>query len=109
VENISENCWQWQMTPSGAGGSYFDIIYACSYNINHEEFTINWTPVEDIGNAVVHGRWCVFEQYAKIYLDIVIKVPFPKVFCKIANQIANKIFSISMNKHLKQLENYLKE
>jgi len=108
VENIKDNCWKWTMSPSGARGSYFDIIYACSYTINNDISKISWIPVKDIGNAVVSGSWSIYDKDAEIELNIIINVPFPEVFSTIANQIANKIFSLSMKKHLKQLEDLLK-
>jgi len=108
VENMYDNSWKWTMSPSGARGSYFDIVYGCSYTIDKKTSKISWLPVEGVGNAVVSGHWEIFDKDAEIELNISINVPFPEVFSTIANQIANKVFSLSMKKHLKQLEDLLK-
>lgn len=58
LADLGDNIWQWEMERIGIGEHTLQqSIYACKYKAYQERKTVTWTPVKEIGNAIVSGKW----------------------------------------------------
>ena len=53
----SDGRYRWVMEEVGLPGFGHVVEYVCRYVGEREAGTVEWTPVEEAGNAVVTGAW----------------------------------------------------
>ncbi|KZK73482.1 MAG: hypothetical protein A3K90_01770 [Pelodictyon luteolum] len=56
--DIGDNAYRWEMEKIGVGGyTLQQTIYASRYASDPAALSVFWTPVPDVGNALVEGHW----------------------------------------------------
>ncbi|MBI2382570.1 MAG: hypothetical protein HYV18_00655 [Gammaproteobacteria bacterium] len=51
--------YRWEIRPIGTVGIKHRVIYGCRYAASRRDKTVEWQPLDDIGNGRVAGRWRV--------------------------------------------------
>jgi carbon monoxide dehydrogenase subunit G len=58
LEDMGGNTFHWTMEKIGIGDHTLQqTIYACTYRSNDATRTVDWVPVDGVGNARVEGGW----------------------------------------------------
>jgi len=55
--DMGDNTYRWEMEKIGLDKYYIQTVYACQYTSNKKQGTVKWEAVEDVGNALVSGKW----------------------------------------------------
>ncbi|NTW52587.1 MAG: SRPBCC family protein [Chlorobiaceae bacterium] len=58
LEDMGGGAFRWTMEKIGIGDHTLQqTIYACTYRSNSETRSVDWVPVDGVGNARVDGGW----------------------------------------------------
>ena len=72
LTDMGGGVYKWEMEKVGTAQVNIQTIYASKYTSNRAKGTVVWTPVKDVGNALVGGHWKVKEK--KGATDIELKI-----------------------------------
>lgn len=70
--DMGDGVYRWEMQKVGSGQVSLQTIYASKYVANRAKGTVVWTPVKDVGNALVGGSWKISER--KGSTNVVLKI-----------------------------------
>lgn len=76
--------YRWEMEKIGLDKYFIQTVYACKYVADPEKLTVKWTPVKNVGNAQVNGKWTIKslgEKRTKLTLSTrgTLEMPFPSL------------------------------
>lgn len=57
LTDMGGGVYRWEMEKVGTAQMNIQTVYASKYVSNETEGTVEWTPVEGVGNALVGGHW----------------------------------------------------
>lgn len=57
LSDLGDNTYRWDMLPIGIGALQMQTVYASKYVSDRDQGTVQWTPVDGVGNARVSGSW----------------------------------------------------
>ncbi|MBY0463606.1 MAG: hypothetical protein K2W33_01545, partial [Burkholderiales bacterium] len=57
LTDLGDGVYQWEMERVGTAQVHIQTVYASRYVSNRAKGTVDWTPVQGIGNAQVGGHW----------------------------------------------------
>ena len=79
--SLGDGAYRWEMEKIGIAQAHLQTVYASRYVSDRSKGTVAWTPVEDVGNALVSGSWKITDKKksTKVVLTVegVIAVPLP--------------------------------
>jgi hypothetical protein len=82
-------------------------IYASTYVSNAAKGTVDWTPVEGIGNALVSGRWKIKDKKKSTFIALEITaevhVPLPHLMHAIVEPVIEHEFTHLVEKYIDNL------
>ncbi|HWR01476.1 MAG TPA: SRPBCC family protein [Chlorobaculum sp.] len=65
LEDMGDNTFRWTMEKIGIGDHTLQqTIYACTYRSDSALKSVDWVPVEGVGNARVDGGWRILPSSA---------------------------------------------
>jgi carbon monoxide dehydrogenase subunit G len=59
---LGDGAYRWDMQPIGIGSLQLQTIYASKYVADAAKGSVEWTPVDGVGNARVSGNWKITER-----------------------------------------------
>jgi len=106
--DLGDNCYRWEMEKLGVQKYYIQTVYACKYESNKEKATISWTPVKDVGNAVIEGAWTFTTQNEKTHITFhtkgILTLPFPSLAKMVIAPFASREFETMVNQYIENLK-----
>lgn len=73
--------YRWEMEKVGTAQVNIQTIYASKYVSDKAKGTVTWTPVKDVGNALVGGSWTIVDKKKSTAIALAIEgtvdVPLP--------------------------------
>lgn len=67
--DLGDGVYRWEMAKIGLGQVNLQTIYASKYVSNHAKGSIIWTPLADVGNALVSGSWKIVDKKKSTHLE----------------------------------------
>lgn len=109
--DTGDNTFRWEMEKIGVKKYYFQTVYACKYTDNHEEGWVKWTPVQDVGNAVVSGSWHLTRDNGETGLHLktnaTMHLPFPGVAGMVVKPFVSREFTSMVDTYIENLKKTL--
>jgi carbon monoxide dehydrogenase subunit G len=105
--DLGNNTYRWEMEKIGLPQVNIQTIYACKYIADQVKGTVAWTPIKDVGNALVSGKWKIADAKASTRLTLRIKgvltVPLPGLMQMLIAPVVKHEFENLIEKYLKNL------
>jgi carbon monoxide dehydrogenase subunit G len=72
LTDLGDGVYKWEMEKVGTEQVNIQTVYACKYVNDAAKGTVDWTPVEGVGNALVGGQWKIKDKKTStaVALDI---------------------------------------
>jgi carbon monoxide dehydrogenase subunit G len=73
VENLvdlGDGVYKWEMEKVGTAQVNIQTVYASKYKSDKARGTVVWTPVKDVGNALVGGHWKIKDNKKSTGLEL---------------------------------------
>ena len=65
LTDLGDGVYRWELQKVGTAQFNLQTVYACRYASDKAKGTVNWTPVEGVGNAQVAGSWKISDRRGK--------------------------------------------
>jgi uncharacterized membrane protein len=83
VEDLGGNAYKWVMKETGKAGFSSRTVFASRYTVNAADRTVQWAPIEGVGNARSTGRWTITPRedggtHAVRAVQLDLEVPIPR-------------------------------
>ena len=102
VTDLGKGVFQWEMQKVGTPQVNIQTVYASKYKIDAKKSVVSWTPVKDVGNALVSGSWTVTEQKKSTALKLVVQATVFVALPDIMQAIVQPVVSAEFEKLLDQ-------
>jgi carbon monoxide dehydrogenase subunit G len=70
LTDLGGGVYKWEMQKVGTSQVNIQTVYASKYVSNKANGTVVWTPVPDIGNALVGGHWKIKDNKKSTGLEL---------------------------------------
>ena len=81
--DLGDGVYRWEMAKIGIAKFVLQTVYASKYVSNPVKGTVVWTPVKDVGNALVSGNWKIVDKKNSTHLTLQIQgeltMPLPSM------------------------------
>lgn len=115
---LGDNRFRWEMAPIAVLNFSHQVVYACEYVSDGDELGLAWTPVEDVGNSRIAGRWRFERQAgrrtkssagARVNFETSgqLDVPVPRLLRSAAAPLVEKQFRSLINRYHDNLKQAL--
>lgn len=109
---LGDDCWRWEMTPTGVKGVSHQVIYSVRYDFDPQAKIIKWTPLQaDSDNADIQGKFVITagKTGSHIVLDTdgCIELPFPKLIAMAARPVVKREFAQQIDAFLGNIKKAL--
>jgi carbon monoxide dehydrogenase subunit G len=78
---LGDGAYRWEMAKIGIAQVHLQTVYASRYVSDQASGTVEWTPVEGEGNALVSGNWKITDKKKSTHVVLRVKgdisVPLP--------------------------------
>ncbi|MFC1853227.1 SRPBCC family protein [candidate division CSSED10-310 bacterium] len=109
--DLGNNVYRWEMEKLGAGKYIIQTIYACQYSNNRDQGWIRWTPLKDVGNALIEGSWQIKKLSGSTAIDFytkgIITAPLPSLTKLVVSPIVSGEFKNLIENYIRNLEHTL--
>lgn len=106
--DLGDHIYRWEMVKAGFDKYSTQTVYACKYENSREEGWVKWTPVKDVGNAVIEGSWNIREVDDRIHLQFHTKgtltLPFPSLIKTAITPVATREFEGLVDQYIENLK-----
>ncbi len=105
--DLGDNTYRWEMEKIGIASITLQTVYASKYTSNKAKGTVNWTPVEGEGNALVAGSWKITDnkKSTNVVLEIQgeLTLPLPGLMKMVAAPVAEAEFEKMVEQYIDNL------
>ena len=105
--DLGDHAYRWEMEKIGLAQVNLQTVYASKYTSNKSKGTVNWTPVQGEGNALVSGSWKISDK--KKSTDLVLKIegdltlPLPGLMKMVVGPVVENEFEKLVEKYIDNL------
>ena len=107
LTDLGGGAYRWEMEKVGTEHINIQTIYASKYVSNAAKGTVDWTPVEGIGNALVSGYWKIKDKKKSTHIELEITaevhVPLPHLMHAIVEPIIEGEFTHLVEQYIDNL------
>jgi len=112
--DLGDETYRWEMEKIGLDVYHIQTIYACEYYWDRDEGWIEWSPVDDVGNARVEGRWelnKVDDNKTKLKLTVkgALELPLPKLSKMMLAPMVKSQFEDMVEEYVENLQEHWEE
>ena len=104
---MGDGVYRWEMQKVGSGQVSIQTIYASKYVSNRAKGTVVWTPVKDVGNALVGGSWKVTDRKGStnvvLKINGTVDVPLPALMKMVVVPVVKGEFEGLVEKYVDNL------
>lgn len=66
--NLGDGIYRWEMAKIGLAQVNLQTVYASRYTSSKAKGTVQWTPIQGEGNALVSGNWKISDKKKSTHL-----------------------------------------
>ena len=108
LTDLGDGVYQWEMQKVGTAQVNIQTVYASKYTSDATKGTVKWTPVKDVGNALVGGSWKVTDNKGKstkcvLKIDGTVDVPLPGLMKMVVEPVVTSEFEKAVEKYIDNL------
>ncbi len=114
LEEIEPGRFHWTLRKTGVDKYALQTVYACDYQSDAGKRQVIWTPVPEVGNAVVEGAWVVQEtdepgKGAECHFrsHAVMELPIPKLLKMAVAPVVKHEFNSMVDHYIENLKSAL--
>lgn len=104
---LGGGAYRWEMEPMGTAGISHQVVYACTYSADAAGRQVRWTPLPEVGNGRIRGRWSLQPSPAGTAIDFEtdghLEVPVPRLLKSVAEPFVLAEFARSIDAYLDAL------
>ncbi|HTH80981.1 MAG TPA: hypothetical protein VL593_18555 [Ramlibacter sp.] len=107
LTDMGDGVYKWEMHKVGTKDIGIQTVYASKYKSDKAKGTVIWTPVKDVGNALVGGHWKIREDkkatHIELKIDGEIHLPFPALMKLVVQPVVEGEFEKLVDKYIANL------
>jgi carbon monoxide dehydrogenase subunit G len=107
LTDMGDGVYKWEMHKVGTKDIGIQTGYASKYKSDKAKGTVIWTPVKDVGNALVGGHWKIREDkkatHIELKIDGEIHLPFPALMKLVVQPVVEGEFEKLVDKYIANL------
>lgn len=107
LTDMGDGVYKWEMQRVGTKEIGIQTVYASKYKSDKAKGTVTWTPVEDVGNALVGGHWKIRADkkatHIELKIDGEIHLPFPALMKLVVQPVVEGEFEKLVDKYIANL------
>ena len=108
LTEMGDGVYKWEMQKVGTQQVNIQTVYASKYTSDPARGTVKWTPVEDVGNALVGGSWKITDNKGKstrcvLKIDGTVDVPLPGLMKMVVEPVVASEFEKLVEKYIDNL------
>ncbi|NTW54767.1 MAG: SRPBCC family protein [Chlorobaculum sp.] len=109
LEPLGGNAFRWIMEKIAIGDHTLQqTIYACAYSSDPASMSVEWTPVEGVGNARVSGGWRIepgeIGSKVRLHTKGVLEVDFPGILQFLLAPLIELAFKQKIDRYISNLK-----
>jgi len=105
--DLGDGVYRWEMEKVGTAQVNIQTVYASKYVSDRAKGSVKWTPVKDVGNALVGGSWKIVDHKKSTHLTLSIKgdveVPLPGLMKMVVVPVVQGEFEKLVEKYIDNL------
>jgi carbon monoxide dehydrogenase subunit G len=107
LTDMGDGVYKWEMQKVGTKEIGIQTIYASKYKSDKAKGTVTWTPVKDVGNALVGGHWKIRDDKKSTHIELKIagevNVPLPALMKVVVQPVVEGEFEKLVDKYIENL------
>lgn len=107
LADMGDGVYKWEMQKVGTKEVGIQTVYASKYKSDKAKGTVVWTPVKDVGNALVGGHWKIRDDKKSTHIELKIKgeitLGFPALMKMIVQPVVESEFEKLVDKYIANL------
>lgn len=107
LTDLGDGVYKWEMAKVDTAQVHLQTVYASKYVSDKANGTVVWTPVKDIGNALVSGNWKITDNTSSTTIALHIKgtvdVPLPGLMKMVVAPVVEGEFEKLVDKYIDNL------
>jgi carbon monoxide dehydrogenase subunit G len=107
LTDLGDGVFKWEMEKVGTAQVNIQTVYASKYVSNKGKGTVVWTPVKDVGNALVGGHWKIRDNKKstgiELKIDGEITLPLPGLMKMVVAPVVESEFEKLVDKYIANL------
>ncbi len=107
LTDMGDGVYKWEMQRVGTKEIGIQTAYASKYRHDKSKGTVTWTPVKDVGNALVGGHWKIRDDkkstHIELKIDGEIHLPFPALMKLVVQPVVEGEFEKLVDKYIANL------
>jgi carbon monoxide dehydrogenase subunit G len=108
LTDLGGGVYKWEMQKVGTAQVNIQTVYASKYVSDKARGTVKWTPVKDVGNALVGGSWKISDNKGKstkvvLKIDGTVNVPLPGLMKMVVEPVVASEFEKLVDKYIANL------
>lgn len=107
LTDMGDGVYKWEMQRVGTKEIGIQTVYASKYKSDKAKGTVTWTPVKDVGNALVGGHWKIRADkkatHIALKIDGEIHLPFPALMKLVVQPVVEGEFEKLVDKYIANL------
>jgi carbon monoxide dehydrogenase subunit G len=108
LTDMGDGVYKWEMQKVGTAQVNIQTVYASKYVSDKAKGTVKWTPVKNVGNALVGGSWKIVDNKGKstkitLKIDGKVDVPLPGLMKMVVEPVVASEFEKLVEKYIANL------
>jgi len=107
LTDMGDGVYKWEMEKVGTAQVNIQTVYASKYVSSKPKGTVVWTPVKNVGNALVGGRWNIKDNKKTTALELRIEgeitLPLPGLMKMVVAPVVEGEFEKLVDKYIANL------
>ena len=107
LEDLGDGVYRWELEEIGVAGIRHEVVYACCYVSDMAAGSVEWTPIEDVGNGRISGYWQIASHadgaQIEFRTDGKLQIPGPGLLAPIVAPIVREIFAGLIDEYIANL------
>ena len=108
LTDMGDGVYKWEMQKVGTAQVNIQTVYASKYTSDKAKGTVKWTPVKNVGNALVGGSWKLVDNKGKstkitLKIDGTVDVPLPGLMKMVVEPVVASEFEKLVDKYIANL------
>lgn len=111
--DLGDGVYRWEMQKLGTPQVHIQAVYASRYASNRRKGLVEWTPVADVGNAQIAGRWVIAKAQAQakaqagtrceLHVQGVVELPLPPLMRLVVEPVVQVEFERLVEQYIDNL------
>jgi carbon monoxide dehydrogenase subunit G len=107
LTDMGDGVYKWEMEKVGTAQVNIQTVYASKYVSSKPKGTVMWTPVKNVGNALVGGSWNIKDNKKTTGLELriegAITLPLPGLMKMVVAPVVEGEFEKLVDKYIANL------